>query len=60
MLNGRHLKYQAIQNIFCAFSNMHNTLQNHQGSACHLDLLLSMVNCINLCAWLFEQSSMRV
>lgn len=48
MLNGRHLKYQAIWKTFCAFSNVHNILQNQQGSACGLDLLLSMVSCTTL------------
>lgn len=57
MINGRHLEYQAIWKILCDFSNVHNTLQNHQGSACGLDLLLSTVNCTNPCARLSEQSS---
>lgn len=60
MLNGRHLKYQAIKKMCCAFSNVHNTLKNHQRSACGLDLLLSMVNCTSLCDWLFEQSSIWI
>lgn len=60
MLNGRHLEYQAIWKTFCAFSNVHNILQNQQGSACGLDLLLSMVSCTTPCAWLFEQSSIQI